>query len=282
MPRCEGAEDRRQARGEDPVKQDVVVRFVRLVTPEHAEPIVQAPALKVFGAEPLESAEPSLAAEHDGFNLHAAVALKAHERVAIERLCRYMMRGPLANGRLRHGPRGKLIYELKTPRADGTTQIVLSPLALLQRLSWLCVLPRAHTTHYHGVLAPAHPWRPLVVPPQDEKPGMPPLRGCASRWIDWASLLKRVFLTEALLCDLCGGKRRIVAQIDEGPVARKILAHLGLPTSVPARAPARTPAQVDLWSTGPPGIIETEAPECDEQPPPFDFDQSVPGSDLFL
>jgi len=62
----------------------------------------------------------------------------------------------------------------------------------------------------------------------------PPLKGCGSRWIKWAELLKSVsltwvFLTDVLLCRLCGGERRIIAQIDEGPVARKILAHLGLP-----------------------------------------------------
>ena len=36
-----------------------------------------------------------------------------------------------------------------------------------------------------------------------------------------------------LLCRLFGGERRIISQIDVGPVARKILAHLGLPTRLP-------------------------------------------------
>jgi hypothetical protein len=99
--------------------------------------------------------------------------------------------------------------------------------------------------------------------------------------IKWSDLLRRLFLMEVLVCQFCGGKRRIVALIDEGPVARRILADLGLPTSVPARAPARTPAQVDLWNTGPPALSEPKLPECGEQPPPFDFDQSVPDADLF-
>jgi hypothetical protein len=190
------------------VVQRVGVRVRALVgaPDESAEPIVQAPVLKVFGAEPRDAEEPSRAVQHDGFNLHANVAFEAHERVAVERLCRYMLRGPLASGRLRRGRADKLIYDLAHPRADGTTQMVLSPMALLQRLSWLCVLPRVHTTHYHGVLSSAHPWRALVVPKQ-EKPSLPPLRRCSSRWIDWASLLRRVFLTDVLLCQLCGGRR---------------------------------------------------------------------------
>ncbi len=244
-----------------------------------AEPVSQAPVLKLFGAEPEEPTEPKLAAEYDGFNLHAAIAFEAHERLAIERLCRYILRGPLALGRLAKGRRGNLVYQLKKPRPDGTTHIVLSPMALLQRLSWLCVLPRAHTTHYHGVFAPAHPWRALVVPKQEE-PTAPPLRGCSLRWIKWSDLLRRVFLTEALVCQLCGGERRVVAQIEEGPVARKILEHLGLPTTAPVRTPARGQAQVEFWDTGPPAVAQPEAPEVDDSPA-FDFDQRRPDSDLF-
>jgi len=266
-----------------------VRRFVGQPDPD-AEPVSQAPALKIFGAEPEEAAAPPprLAAEHEGFNLHAGIACEAHERVAIERLCRYILRGPLALGRLTKGPRGNLIYRLKTPKPDGTTHIVLSPLALLQRLSWLCVLPWAHTTHYHGVLAPAHPWRALVVPKQEEVTA-PPLKSCGSRWIKWAELLKRVFLTDVLLCRLCGGERRIIAQIDEGPVARKVLAHLGLPTRLPVRTPARGQAQGRVferqhgalagWDTGPPDEVAAVDDSFD-QPPPFDFDQRIPASDM--
>ena len=74
----------------------VAVRVRRLVggPDPDAEPVSQAPALKIFGAEPEEPAPPRLAAEHEGFNLHAGIAFEAHERVAIERLCRYILRAP--------------------------------------------------------------------------------------------------------------------------------------------------------------------------------------------
>jgi hypothetical protein len=182
----------------------------------------------------------------------------------------------------------KLIYDLDHPRADGTTQLVFSPMALLQRLSWLCVLPRVHTTHYHGVLASAHPWRALVVPKQ----GLltkPPLRGCGARWIKWSELIRRVFLTDVLICQTWGGRRRII-QVNEGLIAREILEHLGLPTA-PTRSPARAPDQLDAWNTGPPSWVDAEPPpDCDEVPPPdtgedlppaFDYDQRVPEADAF-
>ena len=58
--------------------------------------------------------------------------------------------------------------------------------------------------------------------------------------IDWASLLKRVFLEDVLACP-CGGRRRIIADVDERSAVVAILAHLGLPTEPPPIARARDP-----------------------------------------
>jgi hypothetical protein len=38
--------------------------------------------------------------QHGGMSLHAAVAVPARDRQRLERLCRYLARPPLANGRL--------------------------------------------------------------------------------------------------------------------------------------------------------------------------------------
>jgi len=45
---------------------------------------------------------PPLCAICDGYNLHAGVHLAAHARAALERLCRYTLRGPLPKGRAFH------------------------------------------------------------------------------------------------------------------------------------------------------------------------------------
>jgi hypothetical protein len=58
--------------------------------------------------------------------------------------------------------------------------------------------------------------------------------------IDWASLLKRTFLEDVLACP-CGGRRRILADVEHPAVIVAILAHLGLPTEPPPLARARTP-----------------------------------------
>ena len=86
-----------------------------------------------------------------------------------------------------------------------------------------------------------------MVPPPPAPPG-----ACAGKWarpprrIDWAALLKRVFAVEILACALCSGPMRVVSVIEEGPVARKILDHLGLPSTPPVRAPGRDPPQAAL------------------------------------
>ena len=58
--------------------------------------------------------------------------------------------------------------------------------------------------------------------------------------IDWASLLRRVYLDDVLACP-CGGRRRIVAHIEEPDAIAAILGHLDLPTDAPPIARARSP-----------------------------------------
>jgi hypothetical protein len=229
----------------------------------------EAPVLKLVGAEPREPQPPRLHARVDGFDIHASTAFEAHERAAVERFCRYAMRGPLASGRLGQGPRGTLVYRLKAPRPDGTTELLLTPMALLERLARLIPARGRHMIRYHGVLAPAAEWRPQVIPKPPEPAGKLLLRRRGARWIDWASLLKRVFLTNVLAC-ACGGTRRIVAAIEEGPAARKILRHLGLPDELPRLEAARLRPQRELFETGPP------AEDACDPLPETEFDQRSP------
>jgi hypothetical protein len=59
--------------------------------------------------------------------------------------------------------------------------------------------------------------------------------------IDWASLLRRIYLEDVLACP-CGGRRRLIADISERDGIVAILAHLGLPTEAPPIARARSPS----------------------------------------
>jgi hypothetical protein len=219
------------------------------------------PMFKVVGEPPKPAENKRLHARVDGFDLHASTAFAADQRLSVERFCRYALRGPIANGRLSTGPRDLLTYHLKAPKPDGTTQLVLSPMTLLERLSRLVPAPRLHLTRYFGVLASAAGWRKHIVPKPTEPLTIPRLKR-SGRWLDWASLLRRVFLAEVLAC-ACGGTRRVLAQIEPGPTARRILRHLGLPDTAPEPAPARLD-QAQLWPTGPPVRPDCDAPWTDD------------------
>ena len=77
-----------------------------------------------------------------------------------------MIRPPLASGRLRQLDADPLTYTLKTPWADGTTHLVLSPLELIEKLAALVPPRRLNLIRYHGVLAPNASARNQIVPAQ--------------------------------------------------------------------------------------------------------------------
>ena len=61
--------------------------------------------------------------------------------------------------------------------------------------------------------------------------------------IDWATLLKRSFGLDALLCPNCHGRLRVLSIIEDTDVTTRILNHLGLETTVPSFARARDPTE---------------------------------------
>jgi hypothetical protein len=182
-----------------------------------------------------------LVATNSGFSLHAGVAIVGNEREKIEKLCRYIARPAIALERLCLNQRGQVVYTLKKPHSDGTTHIVMTPIDLLERLAAIVPRPRVHLTRFAGVFAPHFKYRSMVVPklkvpqpPKDEE------KAPNSR-ISWARLLKRVFGLDVETCPACGDKMKIIASIEDPPVIRKILEHLGLPSKPPMPWPARGP-----------------------------------------
>jgi hypothetical protein len=109
-----------------------------------------------------------LCADIDGFSLHAAVRVEAHDRKRLEQLCRYITRPALSDERIQLNAAGQVELKLKTPWRDGTTHLMMSPREFMQRLAALVPRPRLHLIRYHGVLAPNARLRPLVVPQEPE------------------------------------------------------------------------------------------------------------------
>ena len=134
---------------------------------------------------------------------------------------------------------------------DGTYQIVVSPLELIEKLAALVPPPRIHLIRYHGVLAPNAKDRSLIVPgPAATDGAKEQITGSKalspSQRLTWAALLARVFLVDPLICPRCGGRMKPVAALTDADSIRQYLTGVGLPADPPPIAPARPPPQQEL------------------------------------
>ena len=161
----------------------------------------------------------------------------------------------MAVPRLSLSSTGKVVYTLKTPYRDGTTQVAFEPVDFIARLAALVPRPRVNVTRYHGVLAPNHRWRGEVTP---AKRGKAPKTGANAEVrtpaechaaMTWAQRLRRVFNIDIETCGRCGGSLKVIACIENQDVIDSILAHLQekeqhIPTlpllTPPPRAPPET------------------------------------------
>jgi hypothetical protein len=203
------------------------------------------------------------------------VACPADRRDRLERLCRYVTRPAIALERLSLNRRGEVLLALKHPFRDGTTHLKFTPEDFLARLAALVPRPRANLTRYHGVFAPAHPWRSQVTGTEreDGRPrarpdvepaaagrchpgparsgergdGLEPEQDAApvpKAPLTRAERLRRVFGIEITVCPHCGGRLRVIGDVTDPDVLDRILEHVrreGLPRAPPARSPAVRP-----------------------------------------
>ena len=196
-------------------------------------------------------AKGTLCAQDHGFNLHGASRVAANDKQGRLTLCRYILRPPLANDRLKILDDGDVRLDFKKPWSDGTASVELAPLALIARLAALVPPPRRHTVRYFGVLSSHNASRSQVVPtpvaaplPEQDKPKK------TSKYVRWSELLRRVFGIETV-CQKCQTPLRLIALIKTEDIARKILTAMHLPTEIPelhpARPPPRQPGSGDDW-----------------------------------
>ena len=175
----------------------------------------------------------------EGFDLHANVRVGAHDRAGLERVCRYILRPPFAQERLRRRSDGRVALELKTASHDGTRELVFEPLEFLERLAAMTPRPETNLLICHGVLAPRARWRERMVvygrvAPAPTASAAPPSAGLAGsgkpsppRGWSWAALMHRAFAVDVVACPHCGGRLRLIATLHDPAVIRRILAHLG-------------------------------------------------------
>ena len=188
----------------------------------------------VLAVDPVEAGS-SRCATLGGFSLHAGVAIGAADRAALERVCRYMGRPPLASERLERLADGRILYRLRHRWRDGTSALVFEPREFLARLAAQVPPPRAHQVRFHGLLAPSAAWRPFVIPVADDVGGDAARSACShdqpqlsrARRMAWSDLLRRVFAVDALGCDRCGGRMRVMAAVRSPAAVAAFLVCIG-------------------------------------------------------
>jgi hypothetical protein len=188
----------------------------------------------------------------NGFDLNIGPVVHADERGRLERLCRYLLRPPLASERLEVLPDGRVKCGLRHAWSDGTTAVVMDPVDFVARLAALVPAPGRQLLRYRGTLAPNAAWRKLIVPkaPEAERKscgaGASEAEPAKPARIPWAELLRRVFAVDVLRCVCCGGRIKIIATVTDPEAVRKILTCIGLPARPPPVAPARGREQAEL------------------------------------
>jgi hypothetical protein len=138
----------------------------------------------------------------------------------------------------------------------------MEPVAFLRRLVGIIPPPRRHLVRYSGVFGPAskHRAKLRALVPAAEIDAAPSaacgagsgasttssgVSSSRSRRLPWADLLRRVFADDVLQCP-CGGRRSIIAVVNDPALANTLLAALGLPSEPMTFAPARSPPQTEL------------------------------------
>lgn len=187
-----------------------------------------------------------LCIEQNGFSLHCNTAVRALARDKLEKLLRYMARGPIANERLSLLPGRKVRIEFKRPWSNGTSGISMTYSEFLERLMALTPPPRRSLSRWNGIFAPASSLRREIAPRPNKKKGFdfenngvntdkPPQSPARS----WARLLKRVFKVDVLQCS-CGGRLKPVAALRDFSSCRRYLENMGYETDPPPIKPARS------------------------------------------
>jgi hypothetical protein len=152
-----------------------------------------------------------------GFSLHATVFIEKDHRDRLQKLCKYLLRPPVAENRLKKLNNGEILFEMKASWGDGTRAILFSPKELIEKLVAIIPQPRIHQIRFHGILAPSATDRERVVPsklktPIQKEMFQPSPKRTTPR-LSWAELLKRTFQMDMNECAICGGTVKFVKAV---------------------------------------------------------------------
>ncbi len=184
--------------------------------------------------------------------MHANTFVPALARDRLEKLIRYVARPAVCLGRLAYLEGGYVEMRFKSRWRDGSVGKVFEGPDAIAKLAMLIPPPNVNLLRYIGVYAGNHRWRDSLTPGGRSRRVRKKRRGGSTRpereRRTWADLMRRAFALDVLACP-CGGRREVIALIEQRHVIIRILTHLGLPADLVSVRPARPPpAHHDPWA----------------------------------
>jgi hypothetical protein len=182
----------------------------------------------------------------NGFSLHANASTNTLARDRLEKLIKYIARGPFSNDRIEITPERKVQLKLKTAYLDGTSHLLLTFGEFIEKLVALIPRPKIHLVRWSGVFAPNSPFRRAIILKPEIRKGFQfhedseylPVE-VPTKDSSWAKLLKRTFKFDMTKCGTCGGEVRFVGGVrDPGSIVR-YLRHVGIDHEAPSQAPPK-------------------------------------------
>ena len=165
--------------------------------------------------------------------MHVGAAIGATEPKSVERVGRYLVRAPVALGKLHPQKDGRVKLHTPPDPKTGASSRLFDPLDWVHAVTTQIPDPRQHMVRYYGAYSnrarrlyrtggrTAAPLEPQRGTEQDPAPWM------KARRRSWARLLRRIYEVDALVCPRCGDELEIVAVITDPSVVDHILAHRG-------------------------------------------------------
>jgi len=199
--------------------------------------------------------------EHTGFSADNSVRLDAGDTAGLDRLARYLLRSPVSLERLSWNEAEQTIRYASRHGHDEADQAgaadrpgtleddTLDPLEFVARLLLHVAEPRLHAIRYLGAYAAVVRARrrreaqsvptTAVSGPEAGAPSESQTPGRAARPFRWATLIRRVYEVDPLICPRCGAEMAIIAFILDPAVISRLLRHVRASDSSSRAPPGR-------------------------------------------
>lgn len=176
--------------------------------------------------------ENMLSWHHSGFNVYCGSAIWPHDESALENLAHYVIRAAFSQERMSYitndqSPDGiaKVIYQSK----DGRTSKTFDAMDWLAQLTTHIPGKNEQMVRYYGYYSNKSRGLRRQTGKEDDVPALIDSDLSAAEFRrNWARLIQKVYEIDPLICPKCEGEMRVISVIEDQPLIKKILQHLGI------------------------------------------------------